>query len=156
MHRQRRYDDTQGQSPLTELAGIAAYPVQELGGRLWTYLGPAPAPELPKWDILVEPGYGRDIAVTHLPCSYLQCMENSLDPVHFEWLHAQLSFYLAKKRGDKPSVLAEASPEIRVRRRFEFTALMGPIFPQKATASNPMTGRQGPRSSSRIPSPSGR
>jgi len=97
------YDDTQGQSPLKDMAGIDAYPVQELGGLLWTYMGPAPIPELPKWDILVEPGYVRDIAITHLPCSYLQCMENSLDPVHFEWLHAQLSFYLAKKRGDKPA-----------------------------------------------------
>lgn len=94
------YDDTQGKSPLKEMASIDAYPVRELGGLLWTYMGPAPIPELPKWDILVEPGYVREITVTHLPCSYFQCMENSLDPVHFEWLHAQLTFYLAKRRGE--------------------------------------------------------
>ncbi len=30
-----------------------AYPVQELGGLVWAYLGPQPAPLLPRYDILV-------------------------------------------------------------------------------------------------------
>ena len=29
-----------------------AYPVQELGGLLFAYLGPEPAPLLPRWDVL--------------------------------------------------------------------------------------------------------
>jgi 5,5'-dehydrodivanillate O-demethylase oxygenase subunit len=29
-------------------------------------------------------------------------MENSMDPVHFEWLHANLINYVAKRRGEEP------------------------------------------------------
>ena len=29
----------------------------------------------------------RDIGFAIVPCNYLQIMENSLDPVHVEWLH---------------------------------------------------------------------
>ena len=32
----------------------SAYPVQELGGLLFAYLGPAPAPLLLKWDVLAR------------------------------------------------------------------------------------------------------
>ena len=47
-------------------------------------------------------GVHKSIGVTHLPCNWLQCMENSLDPVHFEWLHANLMNFLAKKKGEPP------------------------------------------------------
>ena len=46
---------------------IPAYPVQELGGLVWAYLGPAPVPLLPRWDVLVRDDLDRDIGVTHLP-----------------------------------------------------------------------------------------
>jgi 5,5'-dehydrodivanillate O-demethylase oxygenase subunit len=42
---------------------------------------------LPRWDLFVMDGIWRDIGVTTIPCNWLQCMENSLDPVHTEWLH---------------------------------------------------------------------
>ncbi len=66
---------------------LKAYPVQELGGLIWAYLGPQPAPVLPKWDVLMWTGVKRYMFYTMLPCNWLQCQENSLDPVHFEWLH---------------------------------------------------------------------
>jgi len=81
---------------------VDAYPVQALGGLVFAYLGPAPAPLLPRWDLFVRPDRKRRIGLTHLPCNYLQCMENSMDPVHFEWLHANLINYVAKRRGEKP------------------------------------------------------
>ena len=81
---------------------VDAYEVQELGGLVWAYLGPQPAPLLPRLDLLVQEGITRSIAVTRLPCNWLQCMENSLDPVHFEWLHAHLSNYLAERMGRAP------------------------------------------------------
>src|SRR5207247_280696 len=31
-----------------------AYPVQTLAGILWVYMGPQPAPLLPRWDVLVR------------------------------------------------------------------------------------------------------
>ncbi|MCH7608025.1 MAG: Rieske 2Fe-2S domain-containing protein [Chloroflexi bacterium] len=65
---------------------IKAYPVQELGGLIFAYMGPEPAPLLPRYDILVWPGT-RNATSVALPCNWLQCHENSLDPVHFQWLH---------------------------------------------------------------------
>src|SRR5579875_1758383 len=43
-----------------------AYPVQELGGLIWAYLGPAPAPLLPRWDLLVAGHAFKQIGQTVL------------------------------------------------------------------------------------------
>ena len=76
-----------------------AYPVQELGGVLLAYMGPAPAPLVPRWDLFVWDNVMRDVGVTVLPCNWLQCMENSLDPVHVEWLHAYYTNALLDPNG---------------------------------------------------------
>jgi 5,5'-dehydrodivanillate O-demethylase len=65
---------------------IRAYPVEELGGVIFAYLGPQPAPLLPHYDVLTWEGY-KDAWSVVLDCNWLQCMENSLDPLHFQWLH---------------------------------------------------------------------
>ena len=77
---------------------IAGYPVQELAGLVFAYLGPLPAPDLPQWDQLLWTNAVRDIAISELPCNWLQCQENSLDPVHVEWIHAYLGKYLSTDR----------------------------------------------------------
>jgi 5,5'-dehydrodivanillate O-demethylase len=82
-----------------EKVRINAYPVEEMGGLLWSYMGPAPAPLLPRWDLFVWNNVLRDIGTTVLPCNWLQCMENSLDPVHLEWLHGYWSNYMAADMG---------------------------------------------------------
>ncbi|HEX8967977.1 MAG TPA: Rieske 2Fe-2S domain-containing protein, partial [Chloroflexota bacterium] len=66
---------------------IPAYPVQQMGGLIWAYLGPDPAPLLPRYDLFVRDDLDREIGITRLPCNWLQIMENSLDPVHLEYLH---------------------------------------------------------------------
>lgn len=96
------YDDETGSTTFKDSVRIQSYPVQELGGLIFAYLGPEPAPLLPRWDLLVLEDKVRQIQVTHIPCNWLQCQENSLDPVHFEWLHAQQSNYLARKAGLPP------------------------------------------------------
>ncbi len=85
-----------------EKVKVVGYPVQELGGLVWAYLGPQPAPLLPRWDLLVWDNVLRDIGVTELPCNWLQCMENSLDPVHTEWLHVYLTSYVLEQEGVVP------------------------------------------------------
>ena len=67
----------------------AAYPVGELGGLLWAYLGPLPAPSIPRLDGLVAEGTIRFVGRSTIPCNWLQIMENSVDPVHTEWLHGK-------------------------------------------------------------------
>lgn len=81
---------------------IVAYRVEELGGLLWTYMGPEPAPLLPRWDILVRDDLNKHVRITPLACSWLQCMDNSLDPVHFEHLHGAYGNYVMKKLGKPP------------------------------------------------------
>lgn len=70
---------------------ISAYPVRQLGGMIWAYLGPAPAPELPEWEFFSWENGFRQIVTADVPCNWLQCQENSIDPVHFEWLHSNFS-----------------------------------------------------------------
>ena len=73
-------------STFKDKVSMKAYRAQELGGLIFAYMGPEPAPVLPKWDILMWPGK-RNAWAVELPCNWLQCQENSLDPLHFQWLH---------------------------------------------------------------------
>jgi 5,5'-dehydrodivanillate O-demethylase oxygenase subunit len=71
---------------------------QELGGLVWAYLGPEPAPLLPRYDIYVMAG-ARDLGHTMLPCNFLQIMENAVDPHHVEWLHGGYFAFLGQQLG---------------------------------------------------------
>lgn len=82
----------------------AAYPVEELGGVLFTYLGPAPAPLLPRFDGYVEPRAIRHLGKAVINCNFLQIMENSVDPVHTEWLHGKLYEFLNEDKGAKVAI----------------------------------------------------
>jgi len=76
-----------------------AYRVEALGGLVFAYMGPEPAPLLPRWEWLVdEPAY-RQVNFIELPCNWLQCMENSLDPTHTEWLHGHFANYAYERKG---------------------------------------------------------
>ena len=86
---------------------IVAYPVQELGGLLFAYFGPQPAPLLPRWDLLVRADLDVAVDVHWLPCNWLQCMDNATDPVHFEFLHAAFGNYTLKKLG-RPAGMTQA------------------------------------------------
>jgi len=64
------------------------YTVRKLGGLLFAYMGPAPAPELPHWDVLArEDGRRWGLIESEIHCNWLQPMENSVDPNHLYWLH---------------------------------------------------------------------
>ena len=78
---------------------IKGYPAEELGGLVLAYLGPAPAPLLPRWDLYVMDNVVRDIGSTVIPCNWMQCMENSLDPTHTEWLHGHYYNYVMEQKG---------------------------------------------------------
>jgi 5,5'-dehydrodivanillate O-demethylase len=67
-----------------------AYPVEYLGGLIYGYFGPPPAPLLPRWDVLVwEHGRRWIVKESILECNWLQPMENSVDPSHLFWLHGE-------------------------------------------------------------------
>jgi 5,5'-dehydrodivanillate O-demethylase len=67
----------------------SAYPVEKLAGLIYAYLGPAPAPLLPRYDVLVRSdGERRIVVLPALECNWLQPMENSVDPTHTHYLHS--------------------------------------------------------------------
>jgi 5,5'-dehydrodivanillate O-demethylase oxygenase subunit len=78
---------------------VPAYPVEEMGGLIWAYLGKSPIPLLPRFDLFVEENRERRIGISRIPCNWLQVMENSVDPVHLEYLHGRLTNYVMGRRG---------------------------------------------------------
>ena len=83
-----------------EKIAIKAYPVRALAGIVWAYMGPAPVPLLPDWERYHHQGY-KQVVLSSVPCNWFQCQENSIDPVHFEWLHANWSRELRGERGPR-------------------------------------------------------
>lgn len=79
----------------------AGYPVQELGGLLWAYLGPLPAPRITPIQGFVVDGAIRLIGKALVPCNWLQIMENSVDPVHAEWAHGKLYEFVQERRNEQ-------------------------------------------------------
>jgi len=88
-------------STFKDRINIGGYPVQEMGGLVFAYLGPQPAPLLPPWDLFVWPNAVRQIGVTVLDCNWLQCQENTGDPTHGVWLHGYLFQYVLEKLGEE-------------------------------------------------------
>jgi 5,5'-dehydrodivanillate O-demethylase oxygenase subunit len=78
---------------------IAAYSVQEMGGLIWAYLGPQPAPLLPCYEFVVRDDYDRDVGLSRMPCNWLQVAENTMDPVHIEYLHMLYTNYVRRRKG---------------------------------------------------------
>ena len=92
-----------------EKVRVTAYPVEELGGLIFAYMGPQPAPLLPRWDLFVEQQAIRQVGFTIIPCNWLQIVENALDPVHVEFLHGWLGKYILEQRDDPDPALLSAS-----------------------------------------------
>jgi 5,5'-dehydrodivanillate O-demethylase len=65
-----------------------AFKVQDLGGFVFAYIGPEPAPLLPRYDLLLEEGGERVIGAGTEYCNWLQRAENSVDQTHLIALHA--------------------------------------------------------------------
>jgi 5,5'-dehydrodivanillate O-demethylase len=84
-------------SRFREQATLPAYPVEPKAGLLWAYLGPEPAPLVPTWEPFTWTNGFTQIVFAEVPCNWFQCQENSIDPVHFEWLHDNWGAVLAGK-----------------------------------------------------------
>ncbi|HWL04263.1 MAG TPA: aromatic ring-hydroxylating dioxygenase subunit alpha [Xanthobacteraceae bacterium] len=111
-----------------------AYPVKELGGLLFAYLGPQPAPELPRFDAFVIGGGVRAIGKAMIPCNWLQIMENSVDPVHTQWLHGALFEFLNEGKGLKTVISRKQSKSGFD--EFEFGIIKRRMFADQTEASD--------------------
>ena len=85
------------ESTVKEKVRIVAYAVQELGGMIFAYLGPEPAPLLPRWELFARDDVPKAVGGATIPCNWVQIMENSVDPVHVEWLHRHFYNYVMRR-----------------------------------------------------------
>ncbi|HTM07201.1 MAG TPA: Rieske 2Fe-2S domain-containing protein [Verrucomicrobiae bacterium] len=105
---------------------LKSYPVRELGGIIWAYLGKAVPPELNRYHFLVREDGEREYSGYVRECNYMQQLENGLDPVHATVLHGRpvhgspaapewmerpefevaanesMAYYVARRQGPKP------------------------------------------------------
>jgi 5,5'-dehydrodivanillate O-demethylase len=81
---------------------LRAYPVQQLGGLLFIYMGPPQnVPLLPRWDVLARTDRPRKIAVLPVHhCNWLQIQENTADTVHLYYLHGHRMMVLNNGKHD--------------------------------------------------------
>jgi 5,5'-dehydrodivanillate O-demethylase oxygenase subunit len=84
--------------PLIKEAKIDAYKVEELGGMIFAYMGPNPAPLLPRYDLLVREDMDRELSASVEHCNWLQRAENGVDKYHSMALHAPVYPSIALKR----------------------------------------------------------
>ncbi|MGH7767797.1 MAG: Rieske 2Fe-2S domain-containing protein [Candidatus Binatia bacterium] len=64
-----------------------AYPCEEKGGAIFTYMGPGKAPLVPDYEFLTAPPDHRFVAKIYHECNYQQANEGNIDPVHLSYLH---------------------------------------------------------------------
>ena len=85
--------DTPGeplQSRLKESVVQGAYPVRELDGLIFAYMGPpAEQPPLPIFDVTGQPDTEVAGFSILIDCNWLQTHENAIDPMHAAFLHAR-------------------------------------------------------------------
>ncbi|MFT5539988.1 MAG: 5,5'-dehydrodivanillate O-demethylase [Alphaproteobacteria bacterium] len=74
-----------------------AYEVQDLGGFVWAYIGPQPAPLIPHYDLLHRTDGRRVLTCSEDYCNWLQKAENGLDLSHLPFLHASSYPHMAFK-----------------------------------------------------------
>ncbi len=91
---------------------LKAYPVEELGGIVFGYMGP---PErqtlLPRWDSLVREDGTREVNIrATLNCNWLQPTENIMDSTHIYFLH---QYYQENAQGQKIGVDFMPVPMVR-------------------------------------------
>ncbi len=78
---------------------IRAYSVRAHAGLLWAYLGPQPAPLIPDWEPFSWKNGFVQVFFAEVPCNWLQCQENAIDPVHLEWMHFNWSVRQSGRTG---------------------------------------------------------
>ncbi|MBT3792151.1 MAG: aromatic ring-hydroxylating dioxygenase subunit alpha [Rhodospirillales bacterium] len=64
-----------------------AYPVQEKGGAIWTYMGEGEPPLIPDFEFLMAKEESRLAFRVIQNCNWLQGLESSADPAHTTYLH---------------------------------------------------------------------
>ena len=79
-------------SKIKERVAHGAYPVVEVAGLIFAYMGPVEKiPPFPLFDTMSLPGDEMVPAMIPNPCNWQQIAENSIDPYHVVFLHSRVS-----------------------------------------------------------------
>jgi 5,5'-dehydrodivanillate O-demethylase len=100
-------------STFKDKVSLPGYPVREQSGLLFAYLGPAPAPKLTLLDGYVVAPAIRMVGACVVPCNWLQIMENSVDPIHSEWLHGHFQEFAEELKGT-PSKMPASGHHLKI------------------------------------------
>jgi phthalate 4,5-dioxygenase len=65
----------------------ASYPVREVNGVVFAFLGPGAPPALPRLDCIAAPASYSFAFKGHIDCNWLQALEVGIDPAHASFLH---------------------------------------------------------------------
>ncbi len=75
---------------IRERINHTAYPCKEVGGVVWTYMGPVEkTPALPDFEWLLVPDTHRYASKRLEECHWLQALEVDIDSSHVAWLHRE-------------------------------------------------------------------
>ncbi len=87
--------DTPGEpenSPIKDRVCLGAYPVEEVKGLIFAYMGPPEEkPDFPYLDSMDIESHDLVPYSIHSPCNWLQESENSIDPIHSVFLHGRIN-----------------------------------------------------------------
>ena len=76
-----------------------AYPCEEIGGAIFTYMGSGEPPLFPNYEFLkASPDHLYVCKIFH-ECNYLQANEGNIDPIHLSYLHRFLEQREERYRG---------------------------------------------------------
>jgi phthalate 4,5-dioxygenase len=76
------------QNSFAKKVKLTSYPLVELGGILWTYMGPPETqPPLPEWEFATVPLNQTVSTKRFQECNWLQALEGGIDSSHVSWLH---------------------------------------------------------------------
>ena len=76
-----------GGSRMHENIKTTSYPVQELNGIIWAYMGPGEPPQMPGLDCFRAPDTHVFAFKGLWECNWLQALEVGIDPAHASFLH---------------------------------------------------------------------
>ncbi len=77
-----------------------SYPVREVSGFIFAYIGPKPVPEFPNYDILFDPNCNKILQARDIYGNWLQRADNMVDSLHVMALHASVYPEIAMVRPD--------------------------------------------------------
>lgn len=90
-----------------------AYPCKEIGGIVWTYLGPADAmPPMPDLEWLLVPDTRRYASKRLEACNWVQALEVDIDSAHVAYLHRENVLNGVRNGVDRSRWMAEHTAPI--------------------------------------------